>query len=584
MNKDFDTLFDGPSQASTFNDSDFGLVGEEEEGIDIQRPDTEDTESTLTTPSFQLGASTGGNTIWSGRTSSRRSWIWNHGERVTIGGKTFWQCNLCTHNPQRYADGSTKHPIGHLKLHRLSKNGPIPDVNPNTSIIARAFGATTPRINFNIDIFKQILIQWIVTCHISFNQVQEPSFRLLLSYLTSVSSSHIAIPRALPKSGNTIRTWLMHFYSEHKNMLISYFTSINIVHFTFDLWSSPNHMSLLGLTGHWVGQNGQLCHALLGLRRLHGAHTGENQSRIVFSIIQEYNLIHKVGYFTLDNASNNDKALACLAMTLEEEGVSFNHVESRLRCLGHVINLVVKVFLYGIDLELNTNNREAESENTQENIQMWRGRGPYGRLRNVITFICWTPQRREEFSTISKEQSPNDPAFQPIAANQTRWNGDFLAIKRALHLGDPIDLFIARHLREGLVEDQLTTEDWKELADIVTILEPFHRLTLTLEGHRTNGALYDLIPCMDTVLDHLEDASRKFIHSNFASKHLTMSIKLAWDKLNKYYSLIDNNVVLYASVALHPGIKLEYFELNWEEHPEWVSDVKEKVYNLWIKK
>ena len=130
----------------------------------IDTLDTADTKLTLTTLSFQLGVSTTGS-IWSGRTSSRHSWVWRHGERVVINGKSFWQCKLCTRNPQRYADGSTKHPITHLKLHRMTKDSPMPDIDPATSIIARSFGAATPRINFNIDLFKQILIQWIVDCH-----------------------------------------------------------------------------------------------------------------------------------------------------------------------------------------------------------------------------------------------------------------------------------------------------------------------------------------------------------------------------------------------------------------------------------
>ena len=71
-------------------------------------------------------------------------------------------------------------------------------------------------------------------------------------------------------------------------------------------------MALLGMTGHWINPAGSVCHALLGLRPLHGAHTEENQAQVVFSILQEYNLCHKVGYFTLDNASNNDKALRVL--------------------------------------------------------------------------------------------------------------------------------------------------------------------------------------------------------------------------------------------------------------------------------
>ena len=55
-------------------------------------------------------------------------------------------------------------------------------------------------------------------------------------------------------------------------------------------------------------------------------------------------------------------------------------------------------------------------------------------------------------------------------------------------------------------KDQLSMDDWKELQDIATILEPFYRCTLELEGHRGNGALYDMLPIMDFLLNHLEVA------------------------------------------------------------------------------
>ena len=54
--------------------------------------------------------------------------------------------------------------------------------------------------------------------------------------------------------------------------------------------------------------------------------------------------------------------------------------------------------------------------------------------------------------------------------------------------------------------DVITSEDWKILSDIVQILEPFHQLTLDLQGHRENGVLYDIFPAMDSLLSHLEDA------------------------------------------------------------------------------
>ena len=192
-------------------------------------------DSTLTLPSFPIDPSNRGDSIWDARTSTRRSWIWRHGDSVKEGGKKYWKCVLCTRT-KRYADDSTKHPIDHLrKVHRLTEQGPIPQLDTSNSAIHRAFNTTVPQINFNIDIFKQLLLQWMVHYHVSFRQVEEPTFRLLLTYLCSISASHIAISRALPKSGNTIRAWLLSFYTNQKNFLISYFSNVHIVHFTFDM-------------------------------------------------------------------------------------------------------------------------------------------------------------------------------------------------------------------------------------------------------------------------------------------------------------------------------------------------------------
>lgn len=83
---------------------------------------------------------------------------------------------------------------------------------------------------------------------------------------------------------------------------------------------------------------------------------------------------------------------------------------------------------------------------------------------------------------MTQEASPDTTAFLPIAANQTRWNSDYRAINRAIELRTPIELFVTRHLRNGLHKDQLYTEDWNELKDISEILEPFYRTTKLLEG------------------------------------------------------------------------------------------------------
>ena len=47
----------------------------------------------------------------------------------------------------------------------------------------------------------------------------------------------------------------------------------------------------------------------------------------------------------MDNASNNDTAMAALAASIP--GASINAREARLRYFGHIVNLMVKAILYG---------------------------------------------------------------------------------------------------------------------------------------------------------------------------------------------------------------------------------------------
>jgi hypothetical protein len=49
----------------------------------------------------------------------------------------------------------------------------------------------------------------------------------------------------------------------------------------------------------------------------------------------------------MDNADNNDTALATLTLAQE---YPINVPEQRLRCFGHVVNLVVKALLFGTGL------------------------------------------------------------------------------------------------------------------------------------------------------------------------------------------------------------------------------------------
>lgn len=49
----------------------------------------------------------------------------------------------------------------------------------------------------------------------------------------------------------------------------------------------------------------------------------------------------------------------------------------------------------------------------------------------------------------------------------------------------------------------------------------------------------------------------------------------------RYYQLADSSKVLYAAVALDPEMRLQYFESEWKERPEWIIQAREKAKGLW---
>ena len=142
----------------------------------------------------------------------------------------------------------------------------------------------------------------------------------------------------------------MDSFISQRNLIIQELATITDglhIHFSFDLWSSTNHMALLGIVGHWTSSDGAARQGLLSLQRVNGAHSGENQCSALWKVLETYDIFSKIDYFVLDNASNNDTAMQHLQEHLVQRKVPFNQKERRFRCFGHILNLVVKAFLYG---------------------------------------------------------------------------------------------------------------------------------------------------------------------------------------------------------------------------------------------
>ena len=100
-----------------------------------------------------------------------------------------------------FTDGSTKNMINHLvRFHGFNRDGTmaISDTS-HISRVEQASGTTIvqstlpialanslPSYIFNSNIFKQLLLGWIIVHNIAFHRVTAPEFRALLMYLCAV--------------------------------------------------------------------------------------------------------------------------------------------------------------------------------------------------------------------------------------------------------------------------------------------------------------------------------------------------------------------------------------------------------------
>ena len=96
----------------------------------------------------------------------------------------------------------------------------------------------------------------------------------------------------------------------------------------------------------------------------------------------------------LDNAENMDTTVQCLLVSINPQ---LKPKERRLRCIGHIINLIAKAFLFGADAkhyEVN-GNFLSESEDIEKSLNLWRRLEPVGKVHNLVKFIQSSPQRSE---------------------------------------------------------------------------------------------------------------------------------------------------------------------------------------------
>ena len=343
------------------------------------------------------------------RRGVEQSLIWDHGTDylcVDDSNVHAWRCKYCykdllvvmkqesTTNVRRHL--RQKHKLGFESKKRSREEFEEDNSSVQYSPVIRGLVSTV-----NVDTFRYCLTRWIVNRHIPFTEVEGSDFQALLKSLNGSVTDYLV------KSGDTIRNWVEDDFIEAKKLIQEEVIAraISKIHVSCDLWTSPNGYAMCGVAAHFIGHQGYIQTVLLALRRVIGGHGGEQIAEILIEVITEYGFQAKLGVFVGDNADSNDTAWKATLRVLHPDRDS---KASRSRCLGHIINLAAKAFIFGKQVEAfeavvnGVDDTTPWDSQAMRNAQTeWRKKGPLGKIHNIVVFIRISTIRKEALRRIT---------------------------------------------------------------------------------------------------------------------------------------------------------------------------------------
>ncbi|CAE7205171.1 hypothetical protein PTTW11_09252 [Pyrenophora teres f. teres] len=515
-------------------------------------------------------------------------------------------CQIC-HKQRRQqeayyeADSTTnagRHLLSNRPGHSLGPNGPIPIASREGNImgalaksqvhIMRSRGVEVSQevaneiaASFSSSRFQDALKDWVIADNQSLRVIETPQFRNMIAAASPLAEA------LLWRSHQTLRDHIIAEYNAYVPAVTAYLREArSLIHVSFDNWTSTGgQYAFTGLCVHYLNGEGKLVNHLLGLPELHGAHTGNNIASVAATILRLFGVNDtSVGYFVLDNASNNDTAVESLA-----EEFNFTASERRLRCCCHILNLGAQLVIWGKDRSAYENDA-AHLDDEEKYMDEWRKYGPIGVLFDVIASIC-TPQTRQLLERLQRDEAEaigvTANIRQLVKPVKTRWNSYFDTFVRAAELHGPINSYIEFKLKEHSAataplrrrknreqlpaaqprlyvrEGGLSGKDWATITEYIQLLEPFAEATRLLEGrgrHGRHGAIWEVLVTFEWLLDQLEALKDRLKDVNYEDPnapedHLVTHVNLAHSKLAEYYEKFDNAPVYYAATVLHPRYK-----------------------------
>ncbi|EAQ93229.1 hypothetical protein CHGG_01464 [Chaetomium globosum CBS 148.51] len=527
------------------------------------------------------------------------SWVWKFGYDISRDGKDrVWVCLRCIQQRNRKPAAYNPRNLVNVEIHLFNshqlsdptgKRPPPSAVKPqressNSRSIATFFNLNANNAEdqrmanhlisaFDRAEFQRRIVRWLISANLPFRTAEHPYLRDVFSYL----NPSVDIQKA-NLSEKTVHALAVREVERHKDAVVKTLQeSPGLVHLVFDGWTSRNRLSLYGVSAVFRDEEGTPHKIVLGLPEMSDRHTGENIAEAILDVIRNYGIEKKIGYFTVDNATNNDAALKIIECDAFEREV----------CASRLVNLPIT-------------DREKEVNRSD----LWTKK-----------LISAQEQRIREASEGEKIKKHTPVGV--VTDNATRWLSQYFMMERALQLQPFYETFLfeaklhvdsqfrttAGTLKKGAKEplflneeNKLTANDWEVISVLKEILLDFELVVKALQGDGqprekkrsscdepislVQGASWDLLDGYEFLLESLERAKAR-VEDLVDGEHVAINVNNAWMKLDKYYEKIGQSPLIYAATALHPRHRWGRFEAWREHHADWIEPAKLQVRELW---
>jgi hAT family C-terminal dimerisation region/BED zinc finger len=537
--------------------------GEENSSVIGEEKDTQRLQSSTNALSVDVSSSGVGRV---------RSSVWEHYTIVEEGSMRFAVCKLCAKRLKQSRTAGTGTLRHHLLVHERVRNRSVSGGKQKTMENFQKKDGPSSAAYGNLNLMstkqREFLVNWMVRRNIPFAEVDDISFR---EFVFSLNDGIRVISR------RTLREDLTRSYDTHKPALVERLSRLpGGICVGVDGWTSEsqrrNYIAVvITFIEKWERKS-----LLLSLKTTEiESHTGEVIANLIYDVLKSFEIHSKLVAMASDNGSNMVSAWLILVDLCAKDGITVD-LEMHARCVCHVVNLVVRLFMKEIGANKSYNADELENSCPE-------AEEGYAHAVNIVryltSFVHSSPKRLSKFRS---NQLVAGKVLLPVTETLTRWNSTYLMLQSSMEIRAALQIVL---VGEKVHRDMYPTDlTWRQVGTVVSFLAPFYRITQESQGDQ---ALTSAVPSYNEIFDHLDDweagIGRKLEGATTAERgRWLVALDAAKTLLSKYYSKTDSR--LYSCVTFCDPRLRGYYWMDAQYESHWIERAKSQVRDVYSAK